>query len=163
MKSTKLEITKFKRNHLDWPKWRAYGRKPSDALLETIQNKDRLIVSITGNGIFFPKIISGTESETNERWSSIYIWKLQLNKEHSSRKIWKVKWSCQCTHQERHGSCNTKQHQSMQDPWFWQMFYINTLDTMRKLNKTNGYVGIILDKLCGIRAAWVRTDDSWQK
>ena len=70
MKSTKLEITKFKRNHLDWPKWRAYGRKPSDALLETIQNRDRLIVSITGNGIFFPKIISGTESETNERWSS---------------------------------------------------------------------------------------------
>ena len=33
---------------------------------------------------------------------------------------------------------------------------------MGKLNKINGYVRFTLDKLCGIKADLVRTDDNWQ-
>ena len=40
---------------------------------------------------------------------------------------------------------------------------INTLDTMGKLKGVNGYVRFTLDKLCGIKADLVRTDDNWQK
>ena len=46
--------------------------------------------------------------------------------------------------------------------FFYKRFiaHINTLDTMRKLNKINGYVVFTLDKLCGIRGNLVRTDNT---
>ena len=40
--------------------------------------------------------------------------------------------------------------------------HINTLDTMGKLKEINGYVRFSLDKLCGIGADLVKTDDNWQ-
>ena len=40
--------------------------------------------------------------------------------------------------------------------------HINTLDTMVKLKEIKGYMRFPLDKLCGIRADLVRTDDNWQ-
>ena len=39
---------------------------------------------------------------------------------------------------------------------------IQTLETMGKLREMNGYVRMTLDKLPGIRADLVRTDDDWQ-
>ena len=38
--------------------------------------------------------------------------------------------------------------------------HINTLDTMGKLKEINGYVRFTLDKLFGIRADLMRTDDN---
>ena len=38
--------------------------------------------------------------------------------------------------------------------------HINTLDTMDKLKEINGYVRFTLDKLFGIRADLIRTDDN---
>ena len=40
---------------------------------------------------------------------------------------------------------------------------IQTLETMGKLREMNGYVRMTLDKLPGIRADLVRTDDDWQE
>ena len=39
---------------------------------------------------------------------------------------------------------------------------VQALETIRKLKETNGYVRLTLDKLHGIRADLVRTDDDWQ-
>ena len=39
---------------------------------------------------------------------------------------------------------------------------VNALDTLEKLKEINGYVRLTLDKLSGIRADLVRTDDSWK-
>ena len=39
---------------------------------------------------------------------------------------------------------------------------VNTSDTMGKLKEINGYVRLALDKLSGIRADLVRTDDNWK-
>ena len=39
---------------------------------------------------------------------------------------------------------------------------VNALDTLGKLNEINGYVRLTLDKLSGIRADLVRTDDNWK-
>ena len=40
---------------------------------------------------------------------------------------------------------------------------IESLKTMGKIRKINGYVRLTLDKLPGIRADLVRTDDDWQE
>ena len=39
---------------------------------------------------------------------------------------------------------------------------VNALDTLGKLKEINGYVRLTLDKLSGIRADLVRTDDNWK-
>ena len=39
---------------------------------------------------------------------------------------------------------------------------VNALGTLGKLNEINGYVRLTLDKLSGIRADLVRTDDNWK-
>ena len=61
VKLPKLEITKVKRNQLDW------------MLFWNQCETDGSIVTITGSEVFLPKIISGTESEINDRRSLIYI------------------------------------------------------------------------------------------
>ena len=40
--------------------------------------------------------------------------------------------------------------------------HINTLDTMGKFKEINKYVRFVLDKLCGVRADLMRTNDNWQ-
>ena len=40
---------------------------------------------------------------------------------------------------------------------------VQALETMGKLREMNGYVRMTLDKLIGIRADLVRTDDNWQE
>lgn len=42
-------------------------------------------------------------------------------------------------------------------------FNVQALDTLGKLREVNGYVRMCIDKLEGIRADIVRTDDNWQE
>ena len=88
-----------------------------------------------------------------------------MSEMYPANEVWKTQRSSECTHSEHHFTSNYTWNQ----PWKIHEFYeklvtnVQALDTMGKLREMNGYVRMTLDKLIGIRADLVRTDDNWQE
>ena len=151
VKLPKLEITKFKGNHVDWTRFWIQFETEIDRsslspvaefsyLKEFLEPKARSMI----DGLLFT-------SEGYNRANSIQVGKYGKPSEVAN------------AHIQRDMALPTINNTN---PYKIHCFYerlithINTLDTMGKLKEINGYVRFT-DKLCSIRADLVRTDDNW--
>ena len=153
VKLPKLEIKKFKGNHLDWTCFCSQ--------FET--EIDRLPLSLVAKFSFLkeflePKarsMIDGLPftSEGYNRAKSILVEKYGKPSEVANAHIQSIMAL---------PTINNTNPYKIHGFYKRLVTHINTLDTMDKLKEINGYVRFTLDKLCGIRADLVRTDDNWQ-
>ena len=153
VKLPKLKITKFKGNHQDWTRfWSQFkteiDRSPLSPvakfsyLKEFLEPKPRSMI----DGLPFT-------SEDYNRAKSILVGKYGKPNEVPNAHIQSA--------MAQPAINNTNPYKIHE---FYERFiaHINTLDAMGKLKEINGYVRFTLDKLCGIRADLMRTDDNWE-
>ena len=153
IKLPKLEITKFNGTHLDWVQfWSQYEVEIDKSKLPAITKfsylKELVIPKVRSsiNGLPFT-----TEGYT--RAKNILHTKFGQTSEVSNAHI-----QCIMTLPSISNTNVVRIH----DFYERLLINVNALDTLGKLNEIIGYVRLTLEKLSGIRADLVRTDDNWK-
>ena len=91
-------------------------------------------------------------------------WRVWASKEYIVIKIWKTKWTCECSYSKYSSLPATAGTNPVRINEFYEklMTSFQSLDTMGKLREINGYVWSAIDKLPGTRVDLVRTESDWQ-